>query len=103
MTAQELHTCVKAVLPRCALGTVYRNLGLLCDEGRVARIPLSKDADVYELKKEPHDHMICVRCGKIRDVYIPGLSDAIDYQTGEKTLSYELTISYLCPDCKKGL
>ncbi len=101
MTASEIHAYVRETMPHIALGTVYRNLGLLVEAGEVARVAVTGRADVYETKTEKHDHMVCVRCGRIRDIFIPGLIDAIDYQTGEKALSYELSISYLCAECKK--
>ncbi len=101
MSAAEIYLRAKRELPHIALGTVYRNLGLLVDEGEIVRVSVPGKPDAYDTLKEKHDHMICALCGRIRDIFIPGLQDAIDYQTGEKTLSYELSISYICPDCRK--
>lgn len=101
MNASEIYARAKKEMPSLALGTVYRNLGILVSEGEIMRVSLPGKPDAYDTLKDKHDHMVCAMCGKIRDIFIPGLKDAIDYQTGEKTLSYELSISYICPECKK--
>ncbi len=100
LSASDILPLARKEMPAIALGTIYRNLDLMTAEGELSRISLPGRPDVYDTKTEKHDHMVCVSCGAIRDMLIPGLSDAIDYQTGEKTLGYSLVISYQCPACQ---
>lgn len=100
LTAAEVYRKAKTELPHLSPGTVYRNLSLLTTDGDILKLSIPGKPDHYERKREKHDHMVCRICGRIRDVLIPGLLDAINYQTGEKALAYELLIYYICPVCR---
>ena len=50
--------------PSIALGTVYKHLNALADEGLLLRITEPGSPDRYD-RTERHDHLICSRCGKI--------------------------------------
>ncbi len=101
MTAAEILCRVREQLPAVSLGTVYRNLSLLSAEKAIGQVSFSGKPDRYEHRTGAHDHMVCDICGAVRDVLIPGLADAIGYQTGEKVLSYSLMILYRCPLCRE--
>jgi len=67
-TADEVYAEVRESLPRISLGTVYRNLELLCSQGLARRIespggPRRFDADVSS-----HMHARCAECGRVEDV-----------------------------------
>jgi Fe2+ or Zn2+ uptake regulation protein len=66
-TAAFVFERVRRRLPRASLATVYRNLRRLAVEGllreRVAATGLHFDPNVG-----PHDHFICVACGRIIDL-----------------------------------
>ena len=48
-----------------ALGTVYKHLNGLAEEGLLLRITEPGSPDRYD-RTEGHDHMICSRCGENR-------------------------------------
>src|SRR6266542_2342860 len=66
-TAAIVFERVRRRLPRVSLATVYRNLRRLAAEGllreRVEATGLRFDPNVG-----PHDHFICVACGRILDL-----------------------------------
>src|SRR5207245_614965 len=66
-TAAIVFARVRRRLPRVSLATVYRNLRRLAAEGllreRVEATGLRFDPNVG-----PHDHFICVTCGRILDL-----------------------------------
>ncbi len=103
MTAGEIHASAVRDIPGLSLGTVYRNLSLLVSEGRIGQLSFSGKPDRYERRATPHDHLTCDICGSVKDVLIPGLADAISYQTGERVLSYSLVIRYRCSACRDRL
>ena len=103
MTAEQIYKKAKAEMPSIAMGTVYRNLGLMVDCGDVLRLSVPGKPDRFDRGQKKHDHLICDICGKMKDILIPGLIDAIEYQTGERILSYELTIRYVCPVCREKI
>jgi Fe2+ or Zn2+ uptake regulation protein len=70
LTAEEIHKLVKRKDPQIGLGTIYRNLGILADQGMVQKLTLT-DKALYEADDRPHHHLICKHCGSIKNVYSP--------------------------------
>lgn len=68
-TAEMVYAALKPDHPGLSLGTVYRNLHLLADEGKLVRMPFPVerfDGDLHE-----HSHFCCERCGQVVDVELP--------------------------------
>ena len=86
--------------PTIAIGTVYKHLNALAEEGLLHRITESGSPDRYD-RTERHDHLICSRCGKIEDVCLPDMQSQIERVLGREILSYDLKIRYICPTCKE--
>lgn len=103
MTAEQIYKKAKTEMPSIAMGTVYRNLGLMVKSGEILRLSVPGKPDRFDRGQKKHDHLICDVCGKMKDILIPGLIDAIEYQKGEHILSYELTIRYVCAACRERL
>lgn len=70
LTAEQVHKLVKKSNPEIGLGTVYRNLGILADMGLVQKLTLT-DKSLFEADERPHHHLICKKCGSIKNVYAP--------------------------------
>lgn len=101
-TAEELYLAAKKELPNISMGTVYRNLGQMAEEGQIRRLHFAEQPDHYDKNLHPHDHAICVRCGSITDVQLKSLSDVIELVPEMEILSYELSIQCVCPQCGKS-
>ena len=86
--------------PSIAIGTVYKHLNALAEEGLLHRITESGSPDRYD-RTERHDHLICSRCGKIADVHLPDMQSRIEHALGWEILSYDLKIRYICPACRE--
>ena len=99
-TAEEVFFEARQQMPNIALGTVYRNLNSLVDEGFVRRITLSGTPDRFDRKKCDHDHLVCQKCGKLKDVFLSGIADEIKINSGNEIISYELNAYYICDSCK---
>ena len=99
-TAEEVFFEARQQMPNIALGTVYRNLNSLVDEGFVRRITLSGTPDRFDKKKCDHDHLVCQKCGKLKDVFLNGIADEIKINSGNEIISYELNAYYICDSCK---
>ena len=71
--AAWVHAQVRLVLPHISLGTVYRSLEALVEEGRLVSILGAGDSKRFDYRSEGHHHLICKRCGKIFDVSLKHL------------------------------
>lgn len=65
-TAEMIYQKLKPENAGLSLGTVYRNLNLLAQQGYVVRIPLVVDR--YDAVTAPHGHLECRRCGGLFDL-----------------------------------
>lgn len=67
-TADEIYEMVKKIIPNISLGTVYRNLGSLCEEGSVLKF-VSEGKEHFDANIRPHIHLCCEKCGAISDIF----------------------------------
>ncbi|KMQ50564.1 Peroxide stress regulator PerR, FUR family [Chitinispirillum alkaliphilum] len=75
-TADWIYHTLKEEIPGLSLGTVYRNLSVLIEQGHIIKIPFGSSFDRYDGNITPHYHIVCETCGIVRDVDIPlGLVD----------------------------
>lgn len=100
MTAEEIYREAKKVCPGISLGTVYRNLKLMTEEGEIKRIPVVDGPDRYDRTVAPHDHLLCKVCQRICDLPSFDLKKELFLKVGVEVDSYELTVRYVCPACR---
>lgn len=65
-TIQSLAEEAKSQLPGVGIATIYRTVNLLVEEGAVTKTLLESGMARFEVTpQEHHDHLTCLRCGKI--------------------------------------
>jgi Fur family ferric uptake transcriptional regulator len=102
-SADQIYLSVAAVDPRVSRGTVYRNLNVLCDEGEVLHVKLPDGPDRFDLRLEPHCHILCTRCGTVEDAdipYRPELDAEASESTGYQVSRHRTVFEGLCPRCR---
>lgn len=101
-TADEIRRAVRDKLPGTSTPTVYATLELLVELGLARRIDTGVGAALYDARTEPHQHMVCRRCGRVDDLDLqmdPAPLLRAAGATGFAPESAELVISGLCVDC----
>lgn len=100
-TAETVYVLAKRHLPSIALGTVYRNLSKMAENGEIIKIPVPDAPDRFDADIKDHMHILCVGCGKIYDiaeeqvkVEISGMPD------GAELVRFDVMAKCLCADCK---
>jgi len=66
--ANFVYEVVRKEIPRISLGTVYRALGTLAESGLVHEIDSGSGPSLYDGNVSPHQHIICRKCGSVRDL-----------------------------------
>jgi len=99
MTAEQIYMAAKAQMPSIAIGTVYRNLGLMEREGEIRRIPMPDAPDRFDKTTRLHDHLICRKCGNLEDVCIKNLMESFQEYPEIHVDSYELALYGICSAC----
>lgn len=67
-TADMVYESVRKEIPNISLGTVYRNLALLEEQGQIMKLCYSEGPDRFDGNPKPHYHFICNDCGKVLDM-----------------------------------
>jgi Fur family ferric uptake transcriptional regulator len=65
ITSEEIYQQVRERHPHIGFTTVYRTMKLLCEAGLANERKFEDGVTRYEIEHEHHDHLVCVRCGKI--------------------------------------
>ncbi len=65
ITSDEIYNRVRVRFPNIGYTTVYRTMKLLCDAGLASERHFDEGVRRYEIAHEHHDHLVCIRCGKI--------------------------------------
>ena len=103
-TADWVYDEVRKVIPNISKGTVYRNLKILLEDGRISELSLSGTVSRYEGNQENYYHFRCERCGRIFDLDEPvnsELNERIAQRTGFKVSYHQLKFRELCRDCQR--
>lgn len=104
-SADELYGCVKRRLPRISLGTVYRNLDILSREGVIQRLDGAGSPKRFDGELGEHEHIRCIRCGRVDDVPAAAASTECDREivkdTGYRIIGRRVEFLGVCPACRK--
>jgi len=65
LSADEIYDLARREVPRLSLSTVYRTLELLKELNLVRELQLAGDYARYETQSQEHQHLVCLRCGKV--------------------------------------
>jgi Fur family ferric uptake transcriptional regulator len=65
ITSEQIYQRVRDTHPTIGYTTVYRTMKLLCEAGLASERHFEDGVTRYEIEHEHHDHLVCVRCGKI--------------------------------------
>lgn len=98
-TAEMVYATLKPSLPKLSLGTVYRNLHQMAEEGRLTEI--SGPVVRFDANTAPHAHFRCGGCGGVSDLALPydTMLDHLAEADGRRIQKHELTFYGICPEC----
>lgn len=102
LTADEIFAEARRRMPSIARGTVYRNLKLMEQDKEIARLEMPAGPDRFDKTSVPHGHLYCDGCHSLRDVPVVGLVRELEAAIGTEVRSYQLTVHYLCPECRRA-
>ena len=66
--AARVFEAVRNIVPNISLGTVYRSLEALVQDGHLIQIQQPGAATRYDARLERHYHLLCGSCGSVFDV-----------------------------------
>lgn len=106
-TAEMLYKRLKPEYPELSLGTVYRNLGVLLEEGQAVSVVRVAGQERYDATVRPHAHFVCRLCNMVADMELPENMDSL-YKQLEQDFDFQaescsVSVSGLCSSCRQAL
>ncbi len=101
-TASWIYDQLKPEFPNLSMGTVYRNINILLDQGLIQKIEAGSSFDRYDANTEPHYHFLCKECGAVDDIpfeLFKTLNEDVSQSTGYKIDGHRLDFFGICPEC----
>lgn len=102
-TADEIYQSVIKQIPNISLGTVYRNLTFLSEQGQISKLSTGFGADHFDGITEPHFHFICNECGAVSDIDVPISEDTylkdMDKKFDGEITGFQLMFYGRCRNC----
>ena len=77
-TADVIYRNVRQRSPSISLGTIYRNLTLLAQDGEISRLNLGDGVDRFDGDTSPHYHLLCEKCGGVVDLEMDDISSVLE-------------------------
>lgn len=102
-SAEAIHRMVRRRLPRVSYGTVYRNLGVLQQQGLIQELRYGKARSRYDGNPAAHYHATCGRCGRVDDVPMmlaAALNRAAGAASHYRVAGHRLEFYGVCPACR---
>lgn len=106
VTAEEIASGMYGRLPRCDLGSVYRNLDTLEAAGLARHMHLGHGPGLYAPATDEDEYVACERCGRSQVVPAPVLErlrGALREAVGYEASFAHFPVPGLCPACKEKL
>ena len=104
-TAAEIYAVVRRRLPRISLGTVYRNLEVLHEDGMIRKMEFAGAESRFDGTLEQHYHVRCTECGRVEDIFTldPGQAPVEPCEiAGFQVTGHRLEYFGVCPGSRSG-
>ena len=103
-TADIVYRSVRQENPNISLGTVYRNLTLLAEDGEIRRLDMGDGVDHFDADISPHYNFICRRCGSVIDLEMDNIETITERAAANFDGEIEGHVTYfygLCARCRE--
>ena len=102
-SAEQLYAQLKPEIPDLSLGTVYRNLNVLMQDGLIITVGNVNGEERYDANTNGHSHFVCTKCGRVDDVFLDLSIDSrypdVEELTGGTVKGHSLSYFGLCKNC----
>lgn len=104
-SANMVYDSVREEIPNISLGTVYRNLTKLSDDGIIQRIAVNNSADRFDWNEKSHYHFRCEKCDDVSDLKFQddAQEKLLSTIVGDvpQVNSFQLIFSGICRNCSQ--
>jgi Fur family transcriptional regulator, peroxide stress response regulator len=102
-TADWVYRNLKKEIPGLSLGTVYRNLNVLLEQGLIQKLPFDNTFDRFEGNVAPHYHLICEKCNTVEDFEMTvsiNINKQVEQKSSFKINRHRTDFFGICKKCQ---
>jgi len=107
MSIDSIYEQVVKAHPSLSLATVYKNIILMVENGVLVEVPITGKKPKYELIKEDHIHLVCSKCGEVKDkAYNMSAGTIFSSMAEQETFSLnkqQINLYGVCSQCNVAL
>jgi Fe2+ or Zn2+ uptake regulation protein len=103
-TADSVYARIRQDMPTISLKTVYDVLNELVELGEIQQLDFGEGARRFDPTTAQHHHLLCERCGKVRDIFADFSQVQIpsDQGLGFRIRNAEVTFRGFCDQCAQS-
>ena len=101
-TAEEVYEYLRGAYPGIGRATVFRNLAVLAEEGRIVKLFFPDEVTHYDAITDGHYHFVCKRCAKIIDLQT-NARPALPLEQDFEIEAQEVNFYGRCRECQQVL
>lgn len=103
-SAEAVYAEARNRMPTMSLKTVYQTLNDLAAMGEIQQLDLGTGSTRFDPNIDSHHHLVCTRCGTVRDLYADYSMIEVPSGAGQGFTvgSAEVVFRGLCPECQAG-
>lgn len=100
-TANEVYEMVREEMPHISLGTVYRNLAFLSEEGSILKLDVGSGTEHFDGDVSDHYHVVCTCCRRLTDIFThdEALNEMAQKHFSGEIKKHSLVFYGTCGDC----
>ncbi|MFW5710523.1 MAG: Fur family transcriptional regulator [Spirochaetota bacterium] len=105
-TAQMVFDGIRDEFPNLSLGTVYRNLNILVEQGKIKRLQHGSTFDRYDADIHEHYHFICRKCNRVYDLALnpkEDLEQIAQTESGHLVDEHKIDFFGICKECRRNV
>jgi Fur family peroxide stress response transcriptional regulator len=103
-SVEQIYDQIRPEFPTTSLATVYKTVTLLKEMSEVLELGFADGSNRYDGNRPyPHPHLVCIACGEIRDLEVPGLREIVQQvsqDAGCRIVSHRLDFYGICSACQ---
>ncbi|WP_160035845.1 peroxide-responsive transcriptional repressor PerR [Paenibacillus sp. An7] len=102
-TADEIYRALEPQFPSMSVATVYNNLKMFTQAGMVRELTYGDNSSRFDANISEHYHIICEKCGTIKDFSYPSLQDVEEKAaacTDFEVHGHRLELYGVCKSCR---
>jgi Fur family peroxide stress response transcriptional regulator len=101
-SADDIYRAVAKRFPTMSFATVYNTLAALRERGSLQELTIDPAKKRYDPDTERHNHLICIECRRVVDVFrIYDLDLPSRFRHDFTVLANHVEFHGLCGDCKR--